>query len=366
MNDWSACKNLLVIRADNMGDLLLSSPAIHVLKEQLSCKITALISTKAQGIVPMLPDIDEVLVCDVPWVKLEDNNNPDEFFTLLSLIKEHSFDACVVFTVYSQNPMPAILLAYLAEIPLRLAYCRENPYHLLSDWLPDPEPFQCIKHQVRRDLDLVASVLNMKRPFQKEAHFIPDQPLSIDLPEAAFGCAQQKIHALIPDITQSAYFILHPGVSELKRRYPLDGWISVAKALLREYQLPLLITGSAAEKAIACKIASATGGNCFSVASLLQVDEFAALIAQAKAVISVNTGTVHLAAAVQTPVVVLHAQTNPQHSPWMVSNRVLEYSVPEHLKSNNQVIRWVDRLLYQQHLPYPTAKEILAALKEII
>jgi hypothetical protein len=50
------------------------------------------------------------------------------------------------------------MLAYLAGIPKRLAYCRENPYQLLTDWVPDQEPYTFIKHQVRRDLDLVAAV----------------------------------------------------------------------------------------------------------------------------------------------------------------------------------------------------------------
>ncbi len=41
-----------------------------------------------------------------------------------------------------------------------------------------------------------------------------------------------------------------------------------------------------------------------------------------------NTGPVHVAAAVGTPVVDLYALTNPQHTPWQVPNRVLNYDVP--------------------------------------
>ncbi|WP_432710993.1 glycosyltransferase family 9 protein, partial [Pedobacter sp.] len=82
-------------------------------------------------------------------------------------------------------------------------------------------------------------------------------------------------------------------------------------------------------------------------------------------VISVNTGAVHLAAAVQTPVVVLYAQTNPQHVPWLVSNRVLPYSVPDHLKSRNEVLRWVNEQLYTTVIPYPEVDDILRALSTI-
>src|SRR3954462_577907 len=53
---------------------------------------------------------------------------------------------------------PAAYLCYLAGIPLRLAHCHENPYHLLTDWVADPEPAVVSRHEVRRQLDLVASV----------------------------------------------------------------------------------------------------------------------------------------------------------------------------------------------------------------
>jgi ADP-heptose:LPS heptosyltransferase len=355
MKEWTDCKNLLVIRADNMGDLLLSSPAIHAIKQQLGCKITVLTSSKAQGIVTMLPYIDDLMVCDVPWVKLEGNDDPAAYLRLLAQLKAKSFDASVVFTVYSQNPMPAILLAYLAEIPLRLAYCRENPYHLLSTWVPDQEPYQIIKHQVRRDLDLVTAI-GVK---------VAEQPLQINVPSTAWSPTRHKLKSMGLDVMLHPYYILHPGVSEAKRRYPKRLWISLCQHLLQQNHAPLILTGSAAEQNITREIAEVVGEGCFSAAGMLELEEFASLIERAKAVITVNTGTVHLAAALQCPVIVLHAQTNPQHSPWMVPHKILEYSVPECLKSNNEVIRWVDQLLYSQHCPYPEAEEILTALSAI-
>jgi ADP-heptose:LPS heptosyltransferase len=53
-----------------------------------------------------------------------------------------------------------------------------------------------------------------------------------------------------------------------------------------------------------------------------------ALLALAPLLIANNTGPVHIAAAVGTPVVDLYALTNPQHTPWGVPNRVLSHDVP--------------------------------------
>ena len=58
------------------------------------------------------------------------------------------------------------------------------------------------------------------------------------------------------------------------------------------------------------------------------VGELAALIAEADLLIGNNSGPVHLAAAVGTPVVDLYALTNPQHTPWLVPSRVLFRDVP--------------------------------------
>jgi hypothetical protein len=68
------------------------------------------------------------------------------------------FDATVIFTARDQNPLAAAYLTYLAGIPLRLAYCREDPHRLLSDWVPDLEPEKIVRNEVRRQLDLVACI----------------------------------------------------------------------------------------------------------------------------------------------------------------------------------------------------------------
>lgn len=54
MKEWANCKNILCIRPDNMGDLIMSAPAIRALKESFGCTITLLTSSMAAGIVPFL------------------------------------------------------------------------------------------------------------------------------------------------------------------------------------------------------------------------------------------------------------------------------------------------------------------------
>ncbi|MEZ2334879.1 glycosyltransferase family 9 protein [Mucilaginibacter sp. RCC_168] len=354
-NNWQDCKHILCIRPDNMGDLLMTGPALRALKTSFGAKITVLTSSMAAGIARFMPEIDEVITCDLPWVKTESPVDVSIFEQTVALLKQKQFDAAVIFTVYSQNPLPTVILAYLAGIPRRLAYCRENPYLLLTEWVPDKEPYSIIKHQVRRDLDLVGSVgastedesLNLK--------------IATDAKERVISKLQQKSIN-----TDKPWLILHPGVSEVKRQYPKKNWVDTGHSLVNELGYQLLITGSTGEKQLTEDLQKAIGKGSYAMGGLFTLEEFIALIEMAVAVVSVNTGTVHIAAASGTPCVVLYAQTNPQHTPWKAPNCVLPFSVPQNLQSNNEVIRFVHEQLYKEFVPIPDSEQVLKAVKTLL
>lgn len=338
-----------------MGDLLMSTPAITALKTSIGAKITLLTSSKAVAIVSMIPDVDEVIVADLPWVKLGDDPGPELLQGLIAQLKTYAFDGCIIFSVYSQNSLPAALLAYLAGIPLRLAYSRENPYHLLTSWLPDAEPYFYIMHQVERDLNLVATI----------GAEVKDRHLRLMVKPESLVTLKEKARIKGIEIDKP-YMLLHPGVSEERRKYPEELWILTGKELAKELGIQLLITGSAEEKVLTDDIAAGIGGDAHAVGGMFNLEEFAMLIKKAIIVVSVNTATIHLAAAMQTPLVVLYAQSNPQHTPWAVPHRVLEFSVPDELQSRNQVIRYVNDQYYSQYSPLPLPKEVLKAVTGLL
>jgi ADP-heptose:LPS heptosyltransferase len=151
-------KNILCIRADNMGDIVMSGPALRALKATFHCRLTLLTSQMGSLVTPFIPEIDATIITDLPWVKTNSQPPAAACQDLIDILRRQQFDLAVIFTVYSQNPLPSALLCFLADIPERLAYCRENPYHLLTKWIPDQEPYTLIRHQVERDLHLVASI----------------------------------------------------------------------------------------------------------------------------------------------------------------------------------------------------------------
>jgi len=355
MTDWTNCKNILVIRADNMGDLLMSSPAIRALKGTFGCRITLLTSTMGNLIAPFISQIDETIVADLPWIKTNEPVDQNVIFSLLEKLRNYQFDAAVIFTVYSQNPLPAAMLAYMAGIPRRLAYCRENPYHLLTNWMVEKEPYSFIQHQVKRDLELVASVKAKTN----------DKHIKINFSETAKKNVLKKLSDEGVNLEKD-WIIIHPGVSEAKREYPQEKWIETGKLIRDELHFQILITGSKSEEEAATNIQEGIGDSSFSMAGIFTIEEFIALISMAPLVISVNTGTVHIAAATQTPVIVLYALTNPQHTPWEVASKVLSYSVKENLGSKNEIVQYVTEQIMEKNLELPDPFQILQEAEKLL
>lgn len=337
-----------------MGDVIMSSPAFRALKETFDCRITLLTSSMGSLITPFIKEIDETIVFDLPWIKTTNQPASEKYFAFIEKLKTYHFDAAIIFSVYSQNPLPTALLAYMANIPLRLAYCRENPYALLTDWIPDKEPYSFIQHQVERDLNLVKHIGAATNSDKLHLHFS----------ENDYATCLDKLFAHSINVSDG-FIILHAGVSEKKREYPTELWIETAKLLQEKTGKPILLSGSSAEKKLTDYIQQEAKENVYSVAGLLNIGEFIALLAHAQLVVTVNTATVHIAAALQTPLIVLYAQTNPQHQPWETKSVVLPFSIPKNLQSKNEVIQFVTNQYYSTSAPYPTPQQILKAAGKV-
>jgi len=314
---WLQAKRILCIRLDYMGDVLMSTPAIRALKQSIpECEITLLSSSSGQAIARFIPEVDHVIAYAAPWMKSGAQHDPGADMEMVAMLRQQRFDAAVIFTVYSQNPLPAAMLCYLAGIPLRLAHCRENPYQLLTDWVPEPEPQEQVRHEVRRQLDLVATI----------GARTDDERLSLCVPSVETARVIDRLQARGID-PAGAWIAMHPGATAASRRYPPQKWRAVASALTATLHCPLVFTGSADEAALIDSIRDGLPGT-HSLAGRLDIGQLAALIALAPVLVSNNTGPAHIAAAVGTPVVDLYALTNPQHTPWKVPSRVLFRDVP--------------------------------------
>jgi lipopolysaccharide heptosyltransferase II len=315
---WPDVRRVLAVRLDALGDVLMTGPAIRALRESAPARrVTLLTSPAGAAAAALLPGVDEVIVYEAPWLKATPPRaNAVHELAMAARLAREGFDAAVIFTVYSQSPLPSALLGFLAGIPRRLAHCHENPYQLLTDWIPDPEPAHGIRHEVRRQLDLVAAAGCATR----------DERLALRVPPAAVD----RVAALLDDLgvnERRPWVVVHAGGTAPSRRYPPERFAAAVRGLA-DAGVDAVFTGAAEEAELVADIRHRAGVDAPSLAGVLDLGELAALLARAPVLVSNNTGPVHVAAAVGTPVVDLYALTNPQHTPWAVPHRVLFHDVP--------------------------------------
>lgn len=199
----------------------------------------------------------------------------------------------------------------------RPAHCREQVYGLLTDRASESEPEQGIRHEVRRQLDLVATV----------GARTDDERLSLRTSEQAADAVQRLVHerGLASD---RPWAVLHPGSTAASRRYPPELYAEAARQPVAEHGWQILMTGSESECDLVHEIGRQAAVPTHDLTGTLDLGALVALIGSAPVLITNNTGPSHIAAAVRTPVVCLYALTNPQHTPWMVPSRVLSQDVP--------------------------------------
>jgi lipopolysaccharide heptosyltransferase II len=318
MTKWDEAENILAVRLDAMGDVLMTGPAIAALAESRpGRRVTVLTSPSGAEAAALLSGVDRIIAYDAPWMKATGpRTSPQPDFALIDRLRREQFDAAVIFTVYSQNPLPAALMCYLAGIPLRLAHCRENPYLLLTDCVKETEPESGIRHEVRRQLDLAATV----------GCHSNDERIRVRISDEAAAHVRQTLRWM--DLEESeSWAVVHPGATAASRRYPPARFAEVCRELVQNHGLKLVFTGHGAELPLVDEIRELMEAPSECLAGELNLAELAALLEAAPLLIANNTGPVHLAAAVGCPVVDLYALTNPQHGPWMVPHRVLSHDV---------------------------------------
>lgn len=334
----------------------MTTPAIRALKESVDeRKITLLSSPSGCAIARYIPEIDHIIEFTVPWEKSSEIKPPQPLTDMIQQLKEKHFDAAVLFTVYSQNPLPAAMLCYLAGIPRVAGYCRENPYRLITDWLPDTEPLFGIKHEVTRQLDLVKML----------GALVSNELFSLRTPKNVLEEVYVKLDRIGVQ-TEASWIVMHPGVSEAKRQCPLEIMAEAAQMIIKKLGYQVILSGIFAEKDRTDHIATLAGEKVFSTAGIFNLEELIALIKHSPLLISNNTGPVHIASAVGTPVLVLYALTNPQHTPWKVKHRVLPFDVPPEMRSKNTIIRYAYEKSFSNPPEMIKPEQILQAVKELL
>ena len=272
----SVPKNLLIVRTDRIGDVILSLPLAEIVKRKYpGCKVSFLVREYTSSLVKDNPFIDHVLI-------LKEKNGKILIKENISVLKQKNIDTCIV--VY-----PTFLLAltiFLSGIKNRIG----TGYRWYSFFF-NSKVFEHRKYAEKHELEYNVGLLNQIGISENVSPGNINFYLKVHEEEKDF------IKNLLEenDVNlKNRVVIIHPGSGGSSIDLPTEKMIEIAKRLSEIENLQILITGNNSEADLCGKF-----GVSYSVKNLagkLNLSQLSALISVADLFISNSTGPIHIAA----------------------------------------------------------------------
>ena len=269
-------KNILIVRTDRIGDLILTLPLAGLIKKQYpDSKVSFLVRDYTKNIVSNHPHIDEVLV-------LKEVNGNVSLSDNINLIKQRNFDNCIV--VYPRFRISMII--FLSRIKNRIG----TGYRWYS-FLFNKKVYEHRKNAERHELEYNVNLLEKLGIKNSVAESNVGYDLKVD--ESSL---KNVIKILVDEKLdlQKPIIIVHPGSGGSSVDLPVNKFADLVKMLDADnYQI--ILTGNKNEIELCEKIKSS--GKVKNIAGRFNLDELTALISKSVMFISNSTGPIHIAAA---------------------------------------------------------------------
>jgi heptosyltransferase III len=298
----------LVARLDNIGDVLLAGPAVRAVAAS-GDDVVMLAGPSGARAASLLPGVSEVIVFDAPWVSFDPPAlDRVAIEHLVATVEEADIDEAVILTSFHQSPLPLALLLRMAGVEVIAATSVDYAGGLLDI----RHPYLDDLHEVEQHLSLCAAA----------GHRLPADD------DGELRICRATLDPTGPDTPGrlgERYVVVHPGASVPSRGLP-PTVVSDVVAGLAAIGRHVVVTGSSGERALADQLlGTVPSGAVTDLVGVTDLAELVDIVDGADAVVCGNTGIVHVAAAVSTPVVEAFAPTVSPHRwrPWMVPHVLL-------------------------------------------
>jgi len=283
-----ACNNLLVRGVNWIGDAVMTLPALRLLRKALpEARISLLVRPWVAPLFEKDPNVDEIIIYG------------DEYRGIIGKIKlarmlnKKGFCSAVLF----QNAFDAAFIAFLAGIKGRVGYNRDVRSFLLTTAVPVPQNERKVHH--------INYYLNLLEQLGiKEEYSAPYLYLSLD--------ERLSARNLLKDMRRPILGI-NPGAEygSAKRWFP-ERFAEVANWFLKDTKGSAVIFGGRKEVGIAQEINKLIPENKLLLAGKTSLRELISLISECDVFVTNDSGPLHIAYAVGTPLVAIFGSTDPE------------------------------------------------------
>jgi len=282
---------ILLLQLKRIGDLILTTPAIAALRERFpEAQLTLVVSNECAELLPAISNVERILIAR------RNLRDLSLFFTVAA----SKFDYCVDFTRNDRSASLALLSG---------ARRRVVSYRVSEQSITRARAYTDFVSVRMRDMHTIDYNLALIKPLG--AHGGSTAP-HLDVPQSAY----EKADALRDKwkITKP-YVVLHPGSARQEKLWEPQRWTEIIDYFGRDNGVDLLLTSGSShdEQAHVTAIKKNTQKKIIDLSGKTDLFTLAALIGQARLLVTVDSAPVHLAAATRTPQVILFGPTNPFH-----------------------------------------------------
>ncbi len=291
--DRARVREVLVLRLDRIGDVVMSLPALAELRAALPhARIRLAVGAWSEGIARSAP-VDEILVWSAPWV-----GRPSEgamSFASLAGAARALRTTSLDLAIDLQGDVRASILMSLSGARARVGYANTGGGYLLTHVIALDETITWVEQNRRA----VAGAIGASPPVAHDPLTEADRRFAEDL--------LRNLH-----LEERRPLVgLHPSGGRLVKQWDVAGWAEVALRLQKDFGATLLVTGSEADRPLADALAKALPTKPIDLTGRLGVRETLAVIARLDLFLSPDTGPMHMACAVKTPSVSVFGPSDP-------------------------------------------------------
>jgi len=296
-------QSILIIAPNWIGDAVSTQPLLANLKALYpNSKIDILASAWVAPIYRACSEVHEVIEAKFEHQKLQWHLRKQ----LAKEIEAKKYQACFVLP----NSFKSALIPWLANIPFRIGYRGEMRFGLINLALDNPS-------KINRP-PMVEHYLALSQLLKDDAPIQPEKLIPrLNVSSSAKQSVENKLQNA--NISSDLIYVMCPGAEYgPTKRWPTEHFAVIAQKLIEEKpSIQIVILGSKSDHSLAYEITSQAKHptNIHNWCGNTSLDEAIALIGMSKAVVSNDSGLMHIAAALQIPQVAIFGSSDPAHTP---------------------------------------------------
>lgn len=304
-------RKILILHNLHLGDTIVTTPALRALRLRFpNSFVVFLAQSSGAQVLKGNPDVNEVRVFHAPWLERSLPHYDVGVRKLVRLIlyyfqcvkriwqegknlKAEGFDLAIDLV----GTFHHYLLMVLACIPLRVGPVGVGDW-LLTHPVPLPDPRKI--NEIDRCLQIVQAIGANSNDRKPSVYCAPEAEISLSAKLKSLGI-----------LSGDLLVVIHPGcASAPASRWQSEKWAKVADWLIQEYGAKVVLNGVNSERREIEAIKARMKGKAFDLCGQLTIPELIALIKRCNLLLTVNSGPMHIASALGTPMVVVQGAWN--------------------------------------------------------